>query len=149
MIRKPLRSKRKKKTPKKAPATKRERVRSPRSTKQKPANSPRQWLLPAGFSADGTQLISLHDVLSLPETSVRHLSDLSDDEQVELTAERIRGQRKFQIAMVGVGVLNKEQAVAEVKARTPAGRTLVEIEKRVVRMVVDEARAAQGVDKAK
>jgi hypothetical protein len=101
---------------------------------------PRQWELKAGYRADGSGMLSLRDLLAAPETDTRGLSDLTEAEQAELTAERIRGQRTFRIELVGVGVLDKERAIAEVRALSSAGRTLIEIEKRALRMVIEDAR---------
>jgi hypothetical protein len=94
----------------------------------------------AGFRADGSALLSLRELLALPETDARRLADLTDDEQVELTAQRIGGLQKFRIELVGIGVLDKEQAIVEVRKRSSAGRTLIEIEKRALRMVIEDAR---------
>jgi hypothetical protein len=98
-----------------------------------------QRQLVAGFRRDGSAM------LSVPESDAKNLSDLSEDEQASLTAERIRAQKKYSIELVGLGKLDKERAIAEVQNRTPAGRVLMDIERRTVRMLIEAARAeAQG-----
>jgi hypothetical protein len=68
------------------------------------------------------------------------LTQLSPEQQAELTAARIQHQPKFQVGMVGVGVVDKERAIAEVKARSDVGRTLIEIENRALRMLIEKGR---------
>lgn len=101
----------------------------------------RQWEMKAGYRADGSGMISLRDLLAAPENGARRLADLAESEQAELTTERIRSLKKFRIELVGVGVLDKEQAIAAVQSRSDAGRTLIEIEKRALRMIIELARA--------
>jgi len=145
--RKPARS-----TKRKKPAANQKRARSSKrrksAAKKKRSRAsqaervpPRQWRLPAGFKADGTTMVTLQDLLSLPEQETKRLDDLTETEQADLTAERLRNLEKFSITLVGVGVLNKEDAIREVKAHTSAGKTLVEIEKRTLEMVIGTARA--------
>lgn len=101
----------------------------------------RQLSLPAGFSADGKTIVSLRDVLS-PRTPTLELNQLSLAQQASLTAERIRRQRKYKMGMVGFGVLDKKTAIEQVNAQTPVGRTLVEIENRTLRMLIEKGRGA-------
>ena len=110
--------------------------------------SSRQLDLPAGFTPDGKRLVSLREVLS-PETPTMELTQLSPLQQASLTAARIRGQKKFKLGMVGIGVLDKKRAIAEVEAGTPAGQTLVEIENRTLRMVIEKARAQKPISGTK
>lgn len=101
---------------------------------------PQQQLgLPAGYTADGKKLVPLRDVIS-PDKATIELSQLSPDQQARLTAERIRRQRRFRMGMVGVGVLNKKRAIEEVNAQSDVGQTLVEIENRALRMLIEQAR---------
>ena len=101
--------------------------------------STKQLRLPAGFSADGTSMVTLADVLS-DDVPTRELAQLTLDQQAELTAERIKRQPKYKMGMVGFGVLDKERAIAEVKGQTEVGRTLVEIENRTLRMLIEMAK---------
>ena len=100
----------------------------------------RQWKLKAGYRRDGSSMLSLRELLDAPETDARSLTDLTEEEQAELTAERIRHQRKFKVSLVGIGTIDKKRAIAEVRALSPAGRTLIEIEKRAIRMAIEDAR---------
>lgn len=107
--------------------------------------SQEQRQLVAGFRRDGSSMLSLNDLVSAPESDSKNLNDLSEDEQATLTVERIRAQKKFSIELVGLGKLDKERAIAEVRQKTPAGRVLIDIERRTMRMLIEAARAeAQG-----
>ncbi|HZE62296.1 MAG TPA: hypothetical protein VE056_00370, partial [Pyrinomonadaceae bacterium] len=53
--------------------------------------------------------------------------------------KRIAQQPKFQIAMLGAGLLDQKRAIAEVKAQTSIGRALMEIEQRVINHQVNKA----------
>ena len=70
------------------------------------------------------------------------LEELTDAQQAELTVERIRKQKSFKIAMVGVGVVDKRRAIKELKAGSDTGRALVEIEKRMLKRILAKARSA-------
>src|SRR5258708_18042891 len=84
-----------------------------------------QWTRPVSFSADGTP-VSLQDFLQ-PKAPALSLSELSADQRAELTAKRIELQPKFELAMVGAGIVDKERAIREVKEQTGVGRALIEI----------------------
>lgn len=103
--------------------------------------APQQWLLPVGFPVNGDGFAMLTDVLK-SDTATKPLDALTDDELAHLTAERIRGQRHFEISIVGKGIVDKERAISEVGARTKIGLSLIEIEKGTIRRVIDAARAA-------
>lgn len=96
-----------------------------------------QWKLPASYSADGT-LATLREVAD-PEVPTLSLSDLSPGQRADVVVKRIEAQPKFQIAMVGAGVIDKERAIAEVKSGSKVGRALVEIEQRVINNLLSRA----------
>ena len=57
------------------------------------------------------------------------LAELTEEQRVELVISRLQSRPDdFRIVMVGPGVVDKTRAIAEVKARTRVGRTLMEIE---------------------
>jgi len=64
------------------------------------------------------------------------LSQLTADQRAELVAKRIELQPKFEVGMVGAGIVNKERAIAEVKAQSEVGRVLIEIEQRLVNYLI-------------
>src|SRR6266516_8038966 len=63
--------------------------------------SARQLSLPAGFSADGSSMVPLRDVLS-PHVPTMELTQLSQTQQADLTAERIRRQKRYKMGMFGL-----------------------------------------------
>lgn len=98
----------------------------------------RQWNLPASFCADGKGWASLRELVD-PDVPTMTYSELSPDQRSALVAKRIAQQPKFQIAMLGAGLLDQKRAMAEVKAQTSIGRALMEIEQRVINHQVAKA----------
>ncbi|HEV2911893.1 MAG TPA: hypothetical protein VGX92_01135 [Pyrinomonadaceae bacterium] len=107
--------------------------------------SQKQLDLPASYSADGT-LATLREVVN-PQVPTLSLAELSPAQRVDVVAQRIEAQPKFQIAMVGAGVIDKERAIAEVKSGTKIGRALMEIEQRVINNLISRA-TKEEADKA-
>ena len=99
-----------------------------------------QWDLPVAVHSDGT-LVSLKD-FTRTKAPALSFSQLSQDQQSELVAARIDQQAKFEVAMIGAGIVDKQRAIQEVRARTPVGRTLIEIEQRMINRMLN--RAKQG-----
>ena len=97
-----------------------------------------QWNLPVSTTPDGQQ-ISLREFIQA-ETTMPSFGQLSLDQQAELVAERIASQPQFEVAMVGPGLVNKARAVQEVRTQTHVGRTLIEIEQRMIARMIKRAR---------
>lgn len=108
----------------------------------------RQWKLPASFCADGKGWASLREVVD-PDVPTMTYAELSPDQRSALVAKRIAQQPKFQIAMLGAGLLDQKRAMAEVKAQTSIGRALMEIEQRVINHQVAKAILAEQPKPAK
>ncbi|MFN2499835.1 MAG: hypothetical protein ABR557_12180 [Pyrinomonadaceae bacterium] len=140
----------KKKTMKKlgATATAAKRASKKRKTEKSGAIQERQWKLPASFCADGKGWASLREVMD-PDVPTMTYSELSPDQRSALVAKRIAQQPKFQIAMLGAGLLDQKRAMAEVKAQTSIGRALMEIEQRVINHQVAKAILAEQPKPAK
>jgi hypothetical protein len=98
----------------------------------------RQWELPASYCAGGKGWATLREVVD-PDVPTMTFSELSPKQRAELVAKRIAQQPKFQIAMLGAGLLDQKRAMAEVKAQTAIGRALMEIEQRVINHQVTKA----------
>jgi hypothetical protein len=96
-----------------------------------------QWSLPVSIAPDG-RFVTLQE---FAEGAAAALSfgQLSPPQQSELVAARIERQPMFELAMVGAGIVDKERAVQEVRARTPVGKTLIEIEQRMIARMVKRA----------
>lgn len=97
----------------------------------------KEWELPAGFGQDG-KVASLRQVIA-PEVPTLSLNQLSSDQMAELTVLRIESEPDFDIGMIGAGKITREQAVAEVKAKSPVGRNLIEIERRMLQRLINDA----------
>src|SRR4051812_47439226 len=78
----------------------------------------RQWELPTSYCADGKGWATLREVVD-PEVPTLTYAELSPEQRAELVAKRISEQPKFQIAMLGAGLLDQKRAMAEVRAQTP------------------------------
>jgi hypothetical protein len=96
-----------------------------------------QWDLPATYSADGDHMLPLRD-LTDPNTAALSLSQLTPNQRAELVAKRIELQPEFEIVMIGAGIIDKNRAVAEVKAQSEVGRILIEVEQRVLNNLMDQ-----------
>lgn len=101
----------------------------------------RQWKLPASYCAGGEGMASLREVAD-PNVPTLAFSELTQQQRAELVAKRIEVQPKFQIVMLGAGLVDQQRAIAEVKAQTSVGRALMEIEQRVINYQVAKATAA-------
>src|SRR5437867_7776188 len=81
---------------------------------------PEQLDLPVTFDAAGN-LVTLRQVMAPGCGSVLSLASLSPEKRAELTVKRIEAQPAFEVAMVGGGIVDKERAIEEVKARATSG----------------------------
>jgi hypothetical protein len=101
-----------------------------------------QWKMPVSFDRTG-KLVSLHDYLEGDRNALA-FSSLTDDQRVELAATRIQMQPDYSVASIGAGVVTKDRAVEEVRAKTKLGRRLAQIEARVVTHLIDQAKKKGG-----
>jgi hypothetical protein len=95
-----------------------------------------QWEMPVSFDMQGIP-ISLREYVK-GDVKALSFSSLSDDQRTELAVERIKMQPHYEIGSIGAGIMNKEQALQAVRAKSKLGRTLTEIETRVILHVIDE-----------
>lgn len=65
----------------------------------------------------------------------------------ELVAKRLESQREFKLAMIGAGLIDKERAIAEVKAQTRVGKVLMEIEQQMIRNLIERAQQQSAKQK--
>jgi len=93
--------------------------------------------MPVSFDTEGKP-ISLRDYVQNGGKTLS-FSLLSDDQRAEVAAKRIEMLPTYEIATIGVGVVSKERAVDEVRSKSKLGRTLIEIETRVITHLIDEA----------
>jgi hypothetical protein len=72
--------------------------------------------------------------------------ELSLDERVVLTVKRLESEPdSFAIAMFGVGTINKQRAIREVRARSKVGLQVMEIEERMIEELLRRAHPNQWV----
>ena len=95
------------------------------------------WSRPVAMAPDG-QWLSLREVIE-EEPARFSFIQLTPDQQSELVAERIRQRPKFDVGILGLGVLSKKRAINEVQARTRVGLTLIEVEQRMIARLIKRA----------
>ena len=81
------------------------------------------------------QWISLREVVEEKPAQVP-FNCLSPEKQSELVADRIRQSPEFDIGILGQGIIDKKHAIEEVQKRTSIGRTLIDVEQRMIRMLI-------------
>ena len=101
-----------------------------------------QWEMPVSITPDG-RWITLQEFVdqkivtlssgSLPERLV------PAGQEAELVEKRIAYRPDFKVAMIGIGIVDQERAMQEVRKQTPAGRTLINIELRTIAHVIEIA----------
>ena len=95
------------------------------------------WSCPVAMTPDG-QWISLREVVEEEPTQVP-FNCLSLEKQSELVAERIRQNPNFDVGILGQGIMDKKRAIDEVQKRTSMGRALIDVEQRMIRMLIKRA----------
>ena len=95
------------------------------------------WSRPVAMTPDG-QWISLRKVVEGEPTQIP-FHCLSLEKQSELVAERIRQNPDFDVGILGQGIVDKKRAIDEVQKRTSIGRALIDVEQRMIRMLIKRA----------
>lgn len=95
------------------------------------------WRHPVAMTPDG-QWISLREVVEEKPIQVP-FSRLSLEKQSELVVERIRQSPEIDIGILGQGIVDKKHAIEEVQKRTSIGRSLIDVEQRMIRMLIKRA----------
>ena len=101
-----------------------------------------QWEMPVSITPDG-------EWLTLREFTDEKMVTLSSEslpeqlvpagQEAKLVEERIAYQPDFKMAMIGIGIVDQERAMQEVREQTPAGLTLIDIELRTIALVIELA----------
>ncbi len=108
-----------------------------KASRKPPAVPKEQWELPVSMAADG-HWVTLEETVK-EKTAATSFGQLSLDQQAELVAKRIESQPTFELAMVGPGLVDKEHAIQEVRSQSSVGRTLIEIEQRMISRMMKRA----------
>ena len=105
----------------------------------RPASIPvEQWELPAGFKEDGS-FASLAEVVADPIPTWT-LEDSAPDDKKNLILKRLKLQNDYPPKYVlGIGLVDRDRAISEVDADTPAGIAIQESEQRVIQTMREEA----------
>jgi hypothetical protein len=103
-----------------------------------------EWDKPVSLSTKG-EPITLRQSMQGGEAD-RPFTDLTQEELVQLAARRIESRPDFDLVILGFGRIDKARALAHVRAQTPIGQHLVDIERRIIRYV--QARASMNISPA-
>lgn len=111
-----------------------QRKRNPTRTKDKHGNQL------AGYHIDGATTATLNEILD-PGVPTMSLAELSEEQRVNLVVSRLQLKPDdFRVAMIGPAVIDKTRAIAEVKAGSRIGRTLMEIEQALLLHLAETGR---------
>lgn len=86
--------------------------------------------LPVGYLADGTRTATRREVAN-PTIPTKSDAALTEVERRELIIQRIVAD-EFQVAVLGIGVLDRDRAIAAIRSGSRLGRNLEEIERRLI-----------------
>ena len=95
------------------------------------------WSRPVAMAPNG-QWLSLREVVEAEPARFSFIQ-LTPEQQAELVAERIRQRPKYDMGILGLGILDKKRAINEVRARTAIGCTLIEVEQRMIERLIKRA----------
>lgn len=95
----------------------------------------RQWGLPVGFCGGCRKPVTLRELVEgspplLPAES------LTDEQRTQLVMSRISQQAKFSLSVYGVGVIDKERAVGEVRQGSKVGKAIARVEMMMVEEMI-------------
>ncbi len=96
----------------------------------------KQLKLPVGLRSDGS-MVSLGEILN-SDIDAQLWPELEAPQRAEITAKRIELQPKFNLGLIGTGVIDKEKAIEEVRNRSRIGMRLVDIENRLLTKLMAE-----------
>ena len=82
---------------------------------------------PLAFAPNGDFLYA-KDLVAAPRLGLGSLFALSADQQTKLTVERYTLEPNFSLAIIGAGVITKEDAIENIKVNSTIGKQLVQAE---------------------
>lgn len=106
----------------------------------------KQLKLPVGFNVEGCA-VNLEEVLTT-NTEAQLWPELSEEKRAEITARRIELQPKFNLGLIGTGIIGKEQAIEEVRKQSRIGLRLIEIEDRLLTQLIHDIEQQVSRNKA-
>jgi hypothetical protein len=84
---------------------------------------------PVGYHVGGDRIATLSEVLE-SATPTLSLAELTEQQWIDLTVARLQARvAELSLAMIGPGVIDRNRAIAEVRARSKVGKTLLELER--------------------
>jgi hypothetical protein len=94
----------------------------------------------AGYLADGSRAATLREVTD-PAIATKQLGELTHREIAELAVRRLETEQEpFGLRMLGVpGIIDKTRAIAEIRAGSAVGMHLMDIEQRVIRLLIERS----------
>jgi hypothetical protein len=112
---------------------------SSRGPEAPPKLSTEHWDSPAGFYALEIRQATLKEVVD-PLIPTKNIPELSIAELYDLAAARLRVvPDDFQLAVMGFGLIDKQRALAEVRARTGLGKHIAILQIKVLEQLIRSA----------
>ena len=95
------------------------------------------WGSPVALRPNG-QWISLQEVIEEDPARFSFIQ-LSPEQKSELVMERINRRPHLDVGTINLGMISRQRAINEVRERTPLGRTLIDIEGRMIARLIELA----------
>ena len=99
----------------------------------------RQWELPVAFCKGYTKPVTLRELVEGAPPPLP-FDSLTEEQRTGLVIARILGQRKFSLSVYGVGVINQERAISEVKEGSKIGKSIARVELMMIQEMIDLAK---------
>lgn len=109
------------------------------------------WQLerPAGMDEKG-EIVSLRELVSSSQSSANAergssgrtmtaLPELPEEDKATITIKRIEKMRSFSIVVPGGELMGRDEVIREVKARSRIGLSVIDVEQRMVRRLLELA----------
>jgi len=118
------------------------RVKAKSPAKPRSVISDDQWNLPAGFKADGS-FATLADVIR-PQVATLSIALAKQKSKHDLILERLKLQPDYPtISILGMGSIDRETAISEVKKKTDIGKMIEESEQNTINILIARAKNEQ------
>ncbi|MDE0012369.1 MAG: hypothetical protein OXU36_14555 [Candidatus Poribacteria bacterium] len=111
-----------------------------------PVLSEEQWKMPVSITSDG-RWISLREFAEKRRATLssrNSAEQLAPRQQAKLVEKRLAYRPDFKVAMIGIGMVDQERAIQEIREQTPAGRTLINIELRTIKRLMECVQERDG-----
>ncbi len=90
------------------------------------------------------ELVTLREFISKKDKkSYLSLSSLNPTQQAKITVERLKSKSEVKVGMIGGGMIDKERAIAEVKALSPLGQVFINSQQHIIDILIEEVESGR------